>query len=734
MRTMKRRRGIPLHRSLSAAVLLGTLMLGAAAEAQIVCTAADVVLRDPGCPNSNAPCTISRSLLVSNGCTLDFGSRAVTITGTLTINSGVATLAAGSLTIAPGGLIDGRGAQAGPPGNRGGMISIDVTGPFVVQKTSPTAGRIDVSGTAAGGVIAVTAGSVTIAGRLNADQLARAGDGGTITINSTGGITTFVGSVVSATGGVESPSGGGSLNLTAKGPIVLGEAIDLTGSGGGALDIRGGDSVTINRVNCNATGDAGAGGTIDITAATAAQVLDALLANGNVSSTSSGGGCGGSVCVEAQFGDLTVAGDINAEGASPDGGGGEIDLASQGVTRVQTGAVVSARSNGGQGCGGSVRIETNLGFTAAALLDASGGAGGGEFALSAGRDVTLTGGVDASGRSAGSTGGLADIEAGESGSGNMAVQSAVDIGNGVCTQQAGCGPGGFADLSACNITVAANGSVVAGGPSPGGINLTVNEQLTVNGKVNGALTTFLYPARKPPALRIGAVVPPPELNAVNTCTAVETLNCVPPCPVCGDGVVEFPETCDNSAATPLSCDGCSASCQIEDCDDGRFCTDDTCDPQLGCRHLPVSTPCTEPPTATHTSTPTPTPTQTPDLTPSATETPSPTVTPTETPTSTPLPPTPTPTAALPFDGNCDARVTAADLPELLRLIAASRSGMCGAYPGAAGQPETADIARTIRVIFEPSEVARTAMPRTGPLDLSGADENEDWDIARRFHP
>src|SRR5207248_10293406 len=69
---------------------------------------------------------------------------------------------------------------------------------------------------------------------------------------------------------------------------------------------------------------------------------------------------------------------------------------------------------------------------------------------------------------------------------------------------------------------------------------------------------------------------------------------LPACPVCGNGLVEFPETCD-TLGTPQSCDGCSRYCQLEVCDDANVCTVDSCSPVLGCRNAarPDGTDCSD---------------------------------------------------------------------------------------------------------------------------------------------
>ena len=117
-----------MHRSVATAVaLLGALAASAGlareALALTACTAAQVISQDSGCPNSTAPCSITKLFDVGDGCTLDFGTtRAVTVTasGTIRILSGAVTIKAGSFILAPGSLIDGRGSLTTPPRDRGG--------------------------------------------------------------------------------------------------------------------------------------------------------------------------------------------------------------------------------------------------------------------------------------------------------------------------------------------------------------------------------------------------------------------------------------------------------------------------------------------------------------------------------------------------------------------------------------------------------------------------------------
>jgi len=151
--------------------------------------------------------------------------------------------------------------------------------------------------------------------------------------------------------------------------------------------------------------------------------------------------------------------------------------------------------------------------------------------------------------------------------------------------------------------------------------------------------------------------------SANAFTATGTANLLPR--FCGNGLVDLPgETCD-PPESPAGAIGnlCRSDCTVcgdgivndaEQCDDGNNVGNDSCTndctiptPTVTPTSTPTSTP-TDTPTATPTNTPTSTPTTTPTGTPTNTPTSTPTLTPTATPTSTPtntptLTPTNTPT-------------------------------------------------------------------------------------------
>ncbi len=771
----------------SVGFLMASVLMGRAAAALTACVAADIVAQDPKCP-PDGDCRISKTFVIGDKCVLDFDARDVFVdaNGTLDFNSGSITIKAGSLTILPGGIIDGRGNGVAPATTSGGQLSIQTSGPvnLQLQRLTMTRGRIDVSGNLQGGSIEILAGgTVTIAGRINADQLTSAGSGGDITIRAGGDIVSLANSILSCSGGIDG-FGGGDVDFGATGKIDLGDTIDVSGRDGGSLILTARDLVNVRQIIANGTGDGGAGGIVTITAGTSVQVLDTIAVQGGASNDPSGAGAGdgGSLSIDAGYGDVLVAGNINASGFTPDGGGGEIDLCARGAITIQSGTTVNARCNGPQDAGGEINIQAYLSLTSSGTIDASGGAGGGDIGLDAGTAMTLNGLIDASGRAVGSAGGGLIAEAGENGPGALIIGGTIDVTGGGCVQGGACGVGGRTDLTGCNVTVASTANIKAGAPTAGANDLTAREQLTINGKVNAAKTIgsgadgrnmLSYPTRKSPFIVSNAVTPAAQLLGSATCTlANPSNNCLVPCPACGDGVVAFPETCDDGPdGSTKSCDGCSPFCKIENCDDGRVCTVDSCDNRLGCRSTLAPTPCVEPPTPTRTETPTrtvtttatatrtdtptatfapadsplptatvtmtptrsATPTVSPSLTPTTTRTAppptatvtvtatrstTPTVSPSLTSTATPSPsstPTVTPVQVegLPGDGNCDHRLSAADITSIVMMLGETDGACPLADFNQDGVVDDADLDAAIVfefIAFDPVTLAQHEFP------------------------
>ena len=237
----------------SVGVIMASLVVGRADAQTSVCTAAGIITQEgaANCPNNTtSACTITKAYVVGTGCVLDFGTRAVTVsTGALDINSGSVTLKAGSFTLvaSSGVQIDGRANGTAPAPTTGGQISIQTTGDVNIQKSGVTRGRIDVSGSDQAGTIEIIAGgTVTIAGRLNADGSTSAGGGGNITIRAGADIITPAGNIISCTGGTIG-AGGGDMDFGAARNIDIGDLLDVGGSDGGGVTLTAGSQILLRQ-------------------------------------------------------------------------------------------------------------------------------------------------------------------------------------------------------------------------------------------------------------------------------------------------------------------------------------------------------------------------------------------------------------------------------------------------------------------------------------------------------
>jgi len=606
------------------------------ARALAICTAVQISMQEPGCMQGNINCTIAGDYTIEDGCVLNFGLRNVRIQSTsrFTVASRMMVIRAASLTL--DGFINAVGST---PGTRGGMVVIETTGSVNVT----TGGEIDVSGNRNGGEIMIRAGgSVLVSGKLQADFLDRSAGGGLIQIDAGAIISTGINSVISARGGGNS-DGGGEIDLDAAGAMTLRTDLDVSGLDAGFITLLAGSTLVMQGALASGGGDAGSGGCIDVIGGAGVTVSGAISSNG-ASGTFMSGGCGGIICIDGGFGNTRLApgAALRADGASPDGGGGNITVLARGNTIID--GDITARGPTGETCGGCMCVEAGIDTTvsATAILDTSGGDSGGAVGLLASRNITVNGPIAATGDRAGSLGGDVTIRAGQLGPGALTLNNLVEVSsNAQCSDEAGCGEGGVADISACNLTITPAGALIARGPNGGDIIVSSRDQLTVRGTLNATrtigtglqgVTRYNYRAGRPPVIQGASVSPAAERQILTTCpNQADTMPpCLNPCPVCGNGVVQYPETCDLGVTPPSSCSGCSVYCRLEECDDGLICTDDTCHSLYGCRNQP--TPACVEPTPTITGTP---PTATATRTASATSTTTETLPPTDTPSTTP---------------------------------------------------------------------------------------------------
>jgi len=698
-------------RSIVAALAI-TATCGAHA-ASALCSADAVVQTVPGCPAGTGPCIIDQPIATDSGaCTLDFGTRAVSLRRPMTVGPNAVTLRAGSLEIitsgGSSGVIEARGSGTVPPASIGGMVTIQTTGGVTTSGTAPS---FDLSSPGRGGRLRIDAGgTVSIQNPIASDGTRTVAGGGTVEIRSSEHISLGTAATVAVKGG-DASSGGGEVNLVARGNIVALGAIDASGSDGGAITISAGRTATVQRINGDATGDAGSGSCIAIDSGSGTNINGVIDANGS-RGLDQFGGCGGIICLDSAFGDISIGinGAVVATGAPPDGGGGLFSVIAGGSFSAL--GRIDLRGPVGETCGGDlcVSAEVDIVTSAAGSIVARGGDSGGGVDLGAGRDIRLFGSVDAQATERGGSGGLIFVESGlrGSGDGDLLVSSSVlATSASACSVLNGCGDGGSIDLTGAAVTIAASARLDVSGPFGGDNLVLARRALTVPGTMLARGTQqdgdvgsndFIRVEGQPFAIT-GTIDPPASVTIRPACTGMpgDSVFCLRPSPDCGDGVVEFPEPCDPgpSASTEV-CGPCTLLCESRpstECTDNLVCTEDSCNPLLlGCVSLPVLGVCVEPPTPTPTNTTTPptaTPTRTgtPTRTATPTRTPSRTVTetvpPTETPTVTPSPPpsaTPTPTATPSETPTATATAIASPTPSASETPSASPSETATATP------------------------------------------------------
>src|SRR2546425_7113020 len=136
---------------------------------------------------------------------------------------------------------------------------------------------------------------------------------------------------VSVTGPIAAGAGlaglGGEITVRAGGTLTTSAIVRADGGDGGdvELDALGGDITTGADVNASAGGSIGDGGTVTVIASGNVTVNGNYVLPG-AGSLSQGGGDGGDTDVEGTGGTVTLNGDIDSHGASPDGDAGEGDI------------------------------------------------------------------------------------------------------------------------------------------------------------------------------------------------------------------------------------------------------------------------------------------------------------------------------------------------------------------------------------------------------------------------
>lgn len=600
---------------------------------------------DPNAYCQGDPCVISGDFEVESGADLNFGNRSVVLEGALSIDDGAMRIRAGDFQISGQGQIVGS-PEAGELA--GGSVEIFTVGDIRIDGERES-GAIQMVGDGGGSVFLESRfGSIHGGGDILVGSSTDQGDGGLIALTAALDIN-FSGSI---NGSAASEGSGGELEVTAEGSVALTGGIDLSGGfDGGLLFVETLGGVTLGEINLDGTGDRGNGGEIDIRAGGAVELGGAIDSRGSDLSTEDCGD-GGRLSVEAG-GDVTTLGEINVSALEGDCRGGEIELTGGTVT---IDGPISFGGQGQNGFGGSLDVAANCQFASRAPLDGRAFDGGTVDVTAGCIMVTETIMVMETVMQMQFIGPL-ECDPIQCDPLVILIESTIIAGplEDPEPRRAAPSSGGSISLSGCSVEIADTAQLVARGP--GAFNRIVSRgDTTVAGDMMATSTNeFRFPPGSEPLIT-GQVLPAPALNAddsLEPCVHAET-----PTP----------------SAMPT----------------------DT-----------VPTTATSAPTSTPSSTMTPSESSTPGNTvtptPGGTNTRNPTVS--ETPTAAPPSRTPTvsptPSLAGPGDANCDGGITAADIPELVKLIPSNDFGDCGlADADQSGAVDEEDIAATLQLIFE----------------------------------
>ncbi|HEV7733100.1 MAG TPA: hypothetical protein VGR62_13100 [Candidatus Binatia bacterium] len=559
----------------------------------------------------------AKSLVISNG--VDGRGAANTRGGTLEVETFVGT-ALDFRLLTNAAKIDLSG------GLGGGVFSLDAKGGASLEQGEIRADGL--TATAAGGSIALRSetGNIHVGTTLSADDGTGTGGGSSlIDLQAPGGAITLNGANISAAAG--------SIDIAARDAVSSDQGAKLRTDRGGAIDITGGvltlageNSATFGSINLHATAGAlavtrtsqpglrvdastdgdtgeislvadapGTAGTITIATPIVAPGADVeVQATGllrvtkklNASGTPAGGGDttgAGQVVLESELLDIEITDDVLSNDNQTEG---SVDLIA-GHDVLVDGGVEAKGTMGGPGGAVTISAGRNVRVGAGRTVDASGGESGGSVEVRAGGDVELvsTSRIDAGTGSPG-PGGVIDLAAGADGeAGSITIAGSVVAK----TKDAGFSPS-VVLLEGCDVTIAAAGTVDSNRLGSNGENgsntFTARKSVTVSGKVLGGGGNFLTSVASPAGG--GQVTPSFTVSLRPACTGNGVpAGCLLPCPTCGDGQKEFPETCDEGAADRCS-SKCGPTCRTDlVCDAALQCAGVACDTVAGCYFGPV---------------------------------------------------------------------------------------------------------------------------------------------------
>jgi len=343
------------------------MLEGAIASAQVACDNPDNLC-------TGDPCVMGPTEVVSP-CVVDFGTRALWISGTLRVpNDGMLTLSAGSIQV----LAAVSGHHLNSAEGDGADITLNALGSLEVVSKITAGGKIT-----AGSITLDAGGDLDVQGRLYVIGRGAAPAGGAITLDATGIVT--VARPLRALGSGKTANGG-NVTVRGAGGVILQKFIDTKGkASGGIVTVEStAGSVSLERIM--ARGRTG-GGSILIQAANDIVIGERFYAGATKS------GAGGSILISSTAGSVTVDDRLFARGTP----GGSIELT--GGTSVTVNDDIEVDST--KGVGGTIRLDAaSAQVSAGARLLAEGATGGGSMRMDAtAGNLTLSGGFVAGGGS-----------------------------------------------------------------------------------------------------------------------------------------------------------------------------------------------------------------------------------------------------------------------------------------------------------------------------------------------
>jgi len=470
-------------------------LIAAAAPPAGATTAADL------CPAAADPCVIGGNRSIDPGSVLDFGGRAVQLTGTANLftSGGDVTLRAGALTALPGSLIRSAGTTRADPA---GDVTIEVA-------SANYSGDLDVRGSPAGDVTIEATGAFSFGGTLRGRSEAADESAALVEISAD---TLVLGGVIELLGGREEI--GGELAVSGTSVSVTGR-IDVSGGDGGSVELLATTSLLVDgsaEIRADSTVAAGDGGEITLDCDSQTSVAGELSTDGR-SGGDEGGGDGGSVTIGGDQGiEITSAAEVQTLGGSPDGLGGDVDILSF-FGPVEVAGSVDASSDDRDGLGGSVDVAADSVLTITGVIEAVGGLGGGGDAdLDSDGDLTIASGA------------VVDVSATRPARGGTLIVSAAATFRNAGTllansAQANEGNGGSVSIGACDLLLETGSRIESVGP--GGINsLVTNGTMSVRGQLSAGpsngFNRLEYPPGAPtPVINPGSQIFPGAMISVD---------------------------------------------------------------------------------------------------------------------------------------------------------------------------------------------------------------------------